>query len=202
MDLLRSIFNYVMRLLGAYIKHEVENTFRSPQQQRDFNPDVALRQPPQPAPTHKRIVTSESGRLAATCPAGWFSETGKEDLAFGTSLSAIHEGIGNMKQGEIAVFIEAFGSTSGTIHVDMFKQLIEDHDSTIYADHRWSQAVPTTVAGKNAAVMTGTSEYGDQVLILIGHTTHVFMIVNTAEGESARFEQQYREIADSVIYQA
>jgi hypothetical protein len=50
MDFLRSVFNYAMRLAGAYIKHEVENTFHPPQSKREFNPDAAFVEPTVPPP--------------------------------------------------------------------------------------------------------------------------------------------------------
>jgi hypothetical protein len=73
----------------------------------------------------------------------------------------------------------------------IFQKIIQDYEGTIYAEANWSQPVQMTLGGKNTAVITGTSEYGDQVLFLIAQL----------QGESSRFETQYREIAESLLYQ-
>jgi hypothetical protein len=140
------------------------------------------------APDHKRIISSREGRLAATCPANWFSENGDEYVAFGTGLGALHEGIGNLKSGDVAVHLEVIGRLGETLRADqaMFAQIIQERDTTVYADAKWSMPVHR---GKNAASITGRSDYGDQTLILIAQP-----------GEWEKIEPQINDIVESIRY--
>jgi hypothetical protein len=206
MELVRSIFYDVRKIFFAYLKHEWENTLRSPHQDRDFNIRSVFAEPKPVAPEHQRIISSTDGRLAATVPGGWFSETGDEYIGCGTSMGAMVEGIGNLKTGDVALHITVRGKLSEDESVRgdkaMFEQIIRDNDTTIYADANWSTPTHYAITGKNAVSITGRSEYGDQTLILMaqsgGH--HILIQVDTAPGEWERVEEQARGIAESIRY--
>lgn len=203
MELVRSIFYDVRKIFFAYLKHEWENTLRSPHQDRNFNIRSVFAEPAPVAPDHKRIVSSTEGRLAATIPGGWFSDNGEEYVACGTGMDTMVSGIGNLRKGDAALHITVRGrlTEDESVRGDkaMFEQIIRDNDTTIYAEATWNTPAHY---GKNAVSITGRSEYGDQTLILMaqpgGH--HILVQVYTAPGEWERFEPQVREIVESIRY--